>query len=336
MYSIIRPLFFLLSPERAHYLAMDLLSLGLKIPVISFFIKQTFKPKKGTNTPLLGINFPNQVGLAAGFDKDARWLHALKELGFGFVEVGTVTPLPQSGNPKPRLFRLKKDLALINRMGFNNQGLDAMVERLKNRPEGLIVGGNIGKNKITPNENAADDYIKCFKAIYPYVDYIAVNVSSPNTPGLRELQDKAFLGQLFNTLQALRKEKTMYKPILLKIAPDLAEEALAEIISTLKEHHIDGIIATNTTIDRSGVQTTPEELERIGAGGLSGAPLKQRSTEIILKLRMEMGPEFPIIGVGGIFNRQDYLDKIEAGANLVQVYTGFVYEGPGIVKKLIG
>ena len=335
MYSIIRPLFFLLSPERAHYLAMDLLSLGLKIPVISFFVKQTFKPKKGTNTPLLGINFPNQVGLAAGFDKDARWLHALKELGFGFVEVGTVTPLPQSGNPKPRLFRLKKDLALINRMGFNNQGLDAMVERLKNRPEGLIVGGNIGKNKITPNENAADDYIKCFKAIYPYVDYIAVNVSSPNTPGLRELQDKAFLGQLFNTLQALRKEKTTHKPILLKIAPDLAEEALAEIISTLKEHHIDGIIATNTTIDRSGLQTTPEELERIGAGGLSGAPLKQRSTEIIRKLRMEMGPEFPIIGVGGISNHEDYLDKIEAGANLVQVYTGLIYEGPRIVKNIL-
>lgn len=336
MYSIIRPLFFLLSPERAHYLAMDLLSLGLKIPVISFLIRQTFKPKKGTNAPLLGINFPNTVGLAAGFDKDARWLHALKELGFGFVEVGTVTPLPQAGNPKPRLFRLKKDRALINRMGFNNQGLDAMVERLKKRPEGLIVGGNIGKNKATPNENAADDYIKCFSAIYDYVDYIAVNVSSPNTPGLRELQDKAFLGQLFDRLQLLRKQQATHKPILLKIAPDLSEEALFEIIATLKEHNIDGIIATNTTIDRTGLRTTPQDLESMGAGGLSGAPLKERSTEIIRKLRMEMGPDFPIIGVGGIFNREDYLDKIKAGSNLVQVYTGFVYEGPGIVKNILG
>jgi dihydroorotate dehydrogenase len=335
MYSIIRPLFFLLSPERAHYLAMNLLSFGLKIPVVSNIIKQAYKPKNGSQTQLLGIHFPNQVGLAAGFDKDARWLHLLKELGFGFVEVGTVTPLPQSGNPKPRLFRLKKDLALINRMGFNNQGLDAMVDRLRNRPAGLIVGGNIGKNKNTPNENAADDYIKCFRAIYPFVDYIAVNVSSPNTPGLRALQDKAFLGNLFDTLQEIRTNEKEHKPILLKIAPDLSAEAISDIISTIKEHSIDGIIATNTTIDRSGLNTPQKQLDQIGAGGLSGAPLKNRSTEIVRKLRTELGPDFPIMGVGGIFNRQDFIDKINAGANLVQVYTGFVYEGPAIVRNIL-
>lgn len=336
MYSLLRFFLFMFPPEKAHYLAMDLLAVGLKLPVIGNIIKRKYQSKTQHPVTLLGINFPNPVGLAAGFDKDARWLHSLKNLGFGFVEVGTVTPLPQDGNPKPRLFRLKKDLALINRMGFNNQGIEAMVARLKNRPEGLIVGGNIGKNKVTPNENAADDYIKCFNAIYPYVDYIAVNVSSPNTPGLRELQDKAFLGQLFNTLQDLRNKQASHKPILLKIAPDLTDEALEEIISTLKEHYIDGIIATNTTIDRSGLQTTTEELERIGAGGLSGAPLKKRSSEIISKLRMEMGPGFPIIGVGGVYNRTDYLEKIQSGANLVQVYTGFIYEGPGIVKNILG
>lgn len=336
MYRLLRFFLFMFPPEKAHYLAMDLLSIGLKLPIIRNILKHQYRSNTQHPVTLLGINFPNPVGLAAGFDKDARWLHSLKNLGFGFVEVGTVTPLPQDGNPKPRLFRLKKDLALINRMGFNNQGIEAMVARLKNRPEGLIVGGNIGKNKVTPNENAADDYIKCFNAIYPYVDYIAVNVSSPNTPGLRELQDKAFLGQLFNTLQDLRNKQASHKPILLKIAPDLTDEALDEIISTLKEHYIDGIIATNTTIDRSGLKTTTEELEHIGAGGLSGAPLKKRSSEIISKLRMDMGPEFPIIGVGGIFNRQDYLEKIQSGANLVQVYTGFIYEGPGIVKNILG
>ena len=336
MYRLLRFFLFMFPPEKAHYLAMDLLSIGLKLPIIRNILKHQYRSNTQHPVTFLGINFPNPVGLAAGFDKDARWLHSLKNLGFGFVEVGTVTPLPQDGNPKPRLFRLKKDLALINRMGFNNQGIEAMVARLKNRPEGLIVGGNIGKNKVTPNENAADDYIKCFNAIYPYVDYIAVNVSSPNTPGLRELQDKAFLGQLFNTLQDLRNKQASHKPILLKIAPDLTDEALDEIISTLKEHYIDGIIATNTTIDRSGLKTTTEELEHIGAGGLSGAPLKKGSSDIISKLRMEMGPEFPIIGVGGVFNRQDYLEKIQSGANLVQVYTGFIYEGPGIIKNILG
>jgi dihydroorotate dehydrogenase len=220
-------------------------------------------------------------------------------------------------------------------MGFNNQGLDAMVGRLRNRPAGLIVGGNIGKNKHTPNENAADDYIKCFRAIYPFVDYIAVNVSSPNTPGLRALQDKAFLGNLFDTLQEIRKNEKEHKPILLKIAPDLSDEAISDIISTIKEHSIDGIIATNTTIDRSGLNTPQKQLDQIGAGGLSGAPLKNRSTEIVRKLRTELGPDFPIMGVGGIFNRQDFIDKINAGANLVQVYTGFVYEGPAIVRNIL-
>lgn len=336
MYNIIRPIFFLFSPEKAHYLAMDLLGTALKAPLLGNWLKKSFKAAQQEPVTMLGLNFPNRIGLAAGFDKDARWLHLLSELGFGFVEVGTVTPLPQDGNPKPRLFRLKKDLALINRMGFNNRGVDAMVEQLKNRPKNLLVGGNIGKNKVTPNEEALNDYIICFEKLYPHVDYIAVNVSSPNTPGLRALQDKAFLGQLFDTLHSLRSRFPVQKPILLKIAPDLEKEALDEIVETVKAHGIQGLIATNTTISREGLKTPATVVEAIGAGGLSGLPVRQRSTEVVSYLRNALGPDYPIIGVGGIFTASDMQEKLDAGANLVQVYTGFIYQGPWMVKQLNG
>ena len=335
MYGILRFFLFLLPPENAHYVAMDLLSIGLKLPLIKNIIKQQYGSQTAYPVNFLGIQFPNPIGLAAGFDKDARWLHLLKNLGFGFVEVGTVTPLPQDGNPKPRLFRLKKDQALINRMGFNNQGIDAMVERLKKRPEGLIVGGNIGKNKVTPNDKAIDDYRICFEKTYPWVDYIVVNVSSPNTPGLRELQEKAFLTNLFRELHGLRSQYAKQKPILLKIAPDLTPEALREIADTVKECKIEGIIATNTTISREGLVCDAKSLETIGAGGLSGAPVRQKSNDVITQLRQLLGPEYPIMGVGGIFTAEDVKEKKAAGANLYQVYTGFVYQGPGMVKQLL-
>lgn len=334
MYKLLRYFFFLLSPEKAHYLAMDMLSAALKIPVAGQWLKRSFNRFSAGPATILEITFPNKVGLAAGFDKDARWLHLLKHLGFGFVEVGTVTPKPQDGNPRPRLFRLKKDLALINRMGFNNQGVDAMVARLQNRPAGLIVGGNIGKNKLTPNEQAMDDYVECFEKLYPCTDYIAVNVSSPNTPGLRSLQDGEFLGSLFNKLHELRNRFAEKKPVLLKIAPDLSNEALDEIIATVKKHQIEGLIATNTTISRDGLKTDATELEKIGAGGLSGKPVEQRSNEVIAYLRRHLGESYPIIGVGGVFTAEDAKRKFASGADLLQVYTGFIYEGPWIVRKL--
>lgn len=335
MYGILRSFLFMLPPEKAHYLAMDLLSAGLKLPLIKGIIRRQYTANTRHPISFLGIHFPNPIGLAAGFDKDARWLHSLKNLGFGFVEVGTVTPLSQSGNPKPRLFRLKKDLALINRMGFNNQGIDAMVQRLKNRPQGLIVGGNIGKNKVTPNEKAIDDYRICFEKIYPWVDYIVVNVSSPNTPGLRELQEKAFLTALFQELHQLRKQYEIQKPILLKIAPDLTPEALKEIADTVIECQIEGIIATNTTISREGLVCGQQTLDSIGAGGLSGAPVSRKSNEVIAQLRKLLGKDYPIMGVGGIFTAKDIQEKRAAGASLYQVYTGFVYQGPGMVKQLL-
>lgn len=312
---------------------MDLLNFGMKLPIFNSILKKSFAYKSTKKTEFLGMQFPNRIGLAAGFDKNAKWLHLLKTLGFGHVEVGTVTPLAQPGNPAPRLFRLKRDKALINRMGFNNEGLDAMVKRLKSRPDGLIVGGNIGKNKVTPNENAIADYVKCYLALNEYVDYIVVNVSSPNTPGLRELQDKTFLKELFETLNALRASQKQQKPILLKIAPDLAFSALDEIIETVNETGIDGIIATNTTISREQLRTPKEIINEIGAGGLSGKPVFAKSNEILTYLRQHLGPNYPIIGVGGVMNAEDMVTKLSAGADLVQIYTGFIYSGPWMVKK---
>ncbi len=334
MYKVLRFILFLLPPERAHYTAMFLLQVGLAIPGLRHWIKRSYKPPHTKPFQLLGLTFPNKVGLAAGFDKDARWLHLEKALGFGFVEVGTVTPLPQSGNDKPRLFRLKADLALINRMGFNNRGAQAMARRLQRRPGGMVVGGNIGKNKNTPNEEATEDYLKAFDALYPFVDYLVVNVSSPNTPGLRALQEKDSLLEILNALMHARKMHSKTKPLLLKIAPDLNDSQLLEIADVLKETGIDGVVATNTTISRKSLKTPSLVIEQIGHGGLSGAPLKNRSTEVIKFLRAVMGPDFPIIGVGGIFSAEDAQEKLDAGANLVQIYTGFIYEGPSIVKSI--
>lgn len=282
----------------------------------------------------MGIMFPNPVGLAAGFDKDAKRIDELAAFGFGFIEIGTLTPKAQPGNDKPRLFRLPKDKALINRMGFNNGGVQDAVLRLKNRKSKIIVGGNIGKNKVTPNESAFEDYNTCFETLYPYVDYFVLNVSSPNTPGLRELQEREPLRKLLSDVIALSKAKPEYKPVLLKIAPDLNNEQLNDVVSILKETKTDGVIATNTTISREGLDTSTETISTIGLGGLSGKPLTQRSTEVISFLRQALGKDFPIIGVGGIMTEQDALDKLKAGADLVQIYTGFIYEGPGLVSRI--
>lgn len=282
---------------------------------------------------VFGIKFKNPVGLAAGLDKDAKLYKELSGLGFGFIEIGTLTPQPQEGNPKKRLFRLKQDNAIINRMGFNNGGVQAAVERLKKNPKGkghVIIGGNIGKNKVTPNESAACDYVKCFAALYDYVDFFVVNVSSPNTPNLRELQDKEPLTKLLIALQDQNATMPVSKPILLKIAPDLTDEQLLDIIDIVKTTLIAGVIATNTTISREGLQSE----NKIEAGGLSGKPLNKRSTEVIRFLSEKSNKAFPIIGVGGIHSPEDALEKLEAGASLVQLYTGFIYEGPGLIKAI--
>lgn len=288
--------------------------------------------QEGKEVEVMGIRFPNRVGLAAGFDKDALLYEELSALGFGFIEVGTVTPLAQDGNPKPRMFRLTQDRGLINRMGFNNAGVESMKKRLQNRNSSLIIGGNIGKNKATPNDQALNDYLICMKEIHALVDYFVVNVSSPNTPGLRELQDKEPLTALLNGLMQQNRELGQ-KPLLLKIAPDLSHSQLDDIIDIVRLTGIQGIVATNTTLDRSGLKS-PQHIAG-EAGGLSGAPLKSKSTEIIRYLREKGGPGMTIIGVGGIFSAQDAEEKLEAGADLIQVYTGFIYQGPGLIHEII-
>ena len=283
---------------------------------------------------LLGMTFSNPVGLAAGFDKDARLIDELSCLGFGFIEIGTLTPKPQPGNEKPRLFRLPKDNALINRMGFNNEGVLAAVQRLKKRSSSVIVGGNIGKNKATPNEKAFDDYAYCLEVLYDHVDYFVVNVSSPNTPGLRELQEKEPLRQLLSYVKQLTAAKPKRKPILLKISPDLSKEQLDDVAEIVKATKTDGIIATNTTVSRDGLTSDQNKVQQTGTGGLSGQPLTDRSTEVIRYLRQKFGAGFPIIGVGGIMATKDALEKLNAGADLIQIYTGFIYEGPGFIKRI--
>lgn len=278
---------------------------------------------------LFGLTFPNPVGLAAGFDKDAKLYKELSNFGFGFIEIGTLTPKPQPGNPKKRLFRLPEDGGLINRMGFNNEGVEAAIERLK-RNKGILIGGNIGKNKLTPNEEAVSDYVQCFEALFPHVDYFVVNVSSPNTPNLRALQDKEPLTHLLQTLKDLNHSKSKPKPILLKIAPDLTEEQLVDIIDIITSVKIDGVIATNTTLSREGLHSE----NKSEMGGLSGKPVTKKSTEVIRFLHEKSKNAFPIIGVGGIHSPEDAIEKLEAGASLVQLYTGFVYEGPGVVKRI--
>lgn len=281
---------------------------------------------------LFGLKFKNPVGLAAGFDKDAALYNELAYCGFGFIEVGTVTPKPQDGNPKKRLFRLTEDEAIINRMGFNNRGVDEMVKNLKKRKTKVIIGGNIGKNKVTPNEDAVNDYVLSFEALHPYVDYFVVNVSSPNTPNLRALQDKEPLTALLSKLKEKNKKKNTQRPILLKIAPDLSNEQLDDVIEIVENTKIDGIIATNTTIDRSNLKT--QNPEQFGPGGLSGKPLTKRSTEVICYIHEKSEGRIPIIGVGGIHSPEDAKEKLNAGASLVQLYTGFIYEGPKIVRKI--
>lgn len=282
----------------------------------------------------MGLHFKNPVGLAAGFDKNARFIDEMAALGFGFVEVGTLTPRPQEGNPKPRLFRLYEDKSLVNRMGFNNEGVRAAVARLKKRKADIIIGGNIGKNKVTPNEQAIEDYDACFHALYEVVDYFTVNVSSPNTPDLRALQEKEPLKKLLLHLKTLNQQKPVPKPIALKIAPDLNHHQLDDIIDICMELNINGIIATNTTIEREGLRTNEEKIKRTGAGGLSGKAIRRRSTEVIRYLHQKSGGRIPIIGVGGIFSAHDVAEKLEAGASLVQVYTSFIYEGPSLVRKI--
>jgi dihydroorotate dehydrogenase len=332
---IIRPLFFMLPAEQAHYLATSLIKLAFFIPGMRQLVKRQYQFHSGNlETELFGIRFPNPVGLAAGFDKGAGLIHAMDAFGFGFIEIGTITPKGQPGNPKPRLFRLPKDRSLINRLGFNNDGLDKTVKRLKKVHPGIIVGGNIGKNKITPNESATNDYLNCFETLYPYVDYFVVNVSSPNTPGLRELQEKEPLTQLLQSLQERNNQQEKPKPILLKIAPDLNSTQIDDIIEIVMSLKIDGIIATNTTISRADLNTDERTITGIGNGGLSGKALEQRSNAIIHHISQKTGGQLPIIGVGGVFTGEDALAKLRAGASLVQVYTGFVYEGPGMVKRI--
>jgi len=334
MYALLKKALFLLSAEKAHSLTMYLLQISFKIPGVKNIIRHLFTiSSKKIEQTLWGITFPNPVGLAAGFDKNADYLHELSCFGFGFIEIGTVTPLPQSGNPKPRLFRLITDQAIINRMGFNNKGVKSVVEQLKNRPKNLIVGGNIGKNKNTPNEKASADYIACFDALFDHVDYFVINVSSPNTPNLRELQDKKPLTALIKSVQERNKLKKIPKPLLLKIAPDLSDDQLIDILTICDETQLDGLIATNTTLSREPLKEHPEVIKNMGAGGLSGLPLADRSTEVIKFLRSK-NKKIPIIGVGGVGNVSKALEKIDAGANLIQIYSGFIFKGPTLIKKI--
>ena len=328
--SLIRPLLFKMDPEKVHHFTFDSLQKLFKVPGMSSFVKSKFEVKDALlEREVFGLKFKNPVGLAAGFDKDARLYKELSNFGFGFIEIGTLTPKPQPGNDKKRLFRLKEDEAIINRMGFNNGGVEEAVERLR-RNNGVLIGGNIGKNKITPNEQAGEDYRICFEALFPYVDYFVVNVSSPNTPNLRELQDKEPLTALLNDLQQRNEQKPVSKPILLKIAPDLTDSQLLDIIDIVKETGIAGVIATNTTISREGLVSE----NKAETGGLSGKPLRKRATEVIRFLSEKSNKAFPIIGVGGIHSAEDAIEKLDAGASLVQLYTGFIYEGPQLIRDI--
>ena len=336
MYALLRPLLFRFTPERAHHLTFSLLELAAKVPGAVAMVGGAPPPALAA-VEVMGLRFPSPVGLAAGMDKDAKHVDALSALGFGFIEIGTLTPRAQPGNEQPRLFRLTADRALINRMGFNNGGVQAAVERLRKRKPGIIVGGNIGKNKETPNEQALDDYVTCFEALYPVVDYFVVNVSSPNTPGLRALQDKGPLLEILTRLHALNGQRAgsgPRKPILLKIAPDLTDAQLDDVVAVVKESGIAGVIATNTTISREGLRTPKGEVEAMGAGGVSGAPVRQRSTEVVRYLRDRLPRPIVIIGVGGIDSAEAAMEKLKAGADLVQVYTGLIYEGPALVKRI--
>ncbi|MDE1193440.1 MAG: quinone-dependent dihydroorotate dehydrogenase [Arachidicoccus sp.] len=340
IYSLLRKALFTMPPEKAHYFSMNALKKICNTALGKEMIEKTFNYQhQSLHTTTFGLTFRNMIGLAAGFDKNALYLQEIKSLGFGFTEIGTVTPLPQSGNEQPRLFRLPADKALINRMGFNNEGAEAVRRRLeqwkeKNPDDNFIIGGNIGKNKITENELAWKDYAICFEKLYEAVDYFTVNVSSPNTPGLRALQDKDSLRKIFSELQHINQSKAKQKPILLKIAPDLSQGQLDEIIELSDEINLSGIIAANTTISRDNLVTDKKTIEKIGAGGLSGKPLQQISTNVLKYISSNISSNIPVIASGGIFAIEDVEGKIQAGAQLVQLWTGFIYEGPGIAGKL--
>ena len=328
--KIISPFLFLFDPEKIHTFTFFLIKVFFKIPILGFIVESFYKVKSPKlERKLFGLTFENPVGIAAGFDKNATHISEFEKFGFGFIEIGTVTPKPQHGNPKKRLFRLKEDTAIINRMGFNNDGVTKIKNRLK-KNYNVLIGGNIGKNKVTPNSQAKNDYIICFKDLYNYVDYFVVNVSSPNTPGLRELQSKEFLNDLFIDLNKLRSNETIKKPILIKISPDLSKEKILEILEVIDTNNIDGIIATNTTIDYPNLKSKNKN----ETGGLSGAPLYDKSNEVISFISKKTNGKLPIIGVGGISTPQQAVKKMEAGAHLIQLYTGIIYEGPGIVRKI--
>lgn len=333
--AFIKPLLFNLNPEAAHKLSFGLLKIAQKIPFVPSLTEKLFSIKnKKLERHLFGLTFPNPVGLAAGLDKNAEAFDMLSKLGFGFVEIGTVTPKGQLGNEKPRLFRLQKNGALINRMGFNNDGVEACISKLKNRNPNLIIGGNIGKNTNTPNSDAVNDYLFVFKKLFDFVDYFVVNVSCPNITDLRELQDKTALQNILLALKNAKAEINQEKPILLKISPDLNFTQLDDVIDIVQKTKIDGIVATNTTVNRNDLSYTEDEIQKIGRGGMSGHPLKKRSTEIIRYLAEKTQGKIPIIGVGGIMNEDDAMEKIRAGASLIQIYSGFIYEGPTIIKKI--
>jgi len=335
VYKLIRPLLFALDPEAVHHAVTGGLRRFNKIPGARSLLKSLYAVEDPRlEREVFGLRFGNPVGLAAGFDKNAAHVEDMAALGFGFVEIGTVTPKPQPGNGKPRMFRLSADEAIINRMGFNNQGVGVAAARLANIKDrkGLIIGGNIGKNKTTPNEKAVNDYIYCFNVLFDWVDYFVVNVSSPNTPGLRDLQEKEPLKNILNALQERNQARPNPKPILLKIAPDLTDPQLDDIVEIVRETGIAGVIATNTTISREGLRSPAERLHE--PGGVSGRPLAKRSTEVIRYLADKSARSFPIVGVGGIHSAADAVEKLEAGASLVQLYTGFVYEGPGLIRKI--
>lgn len=335
MYSIIRSILFLFDPEKVHHLTAKLIRFTLQIPGMKWIWKKRFTIEdKRLERNLFGLTFKNPVGLGAGFDKDAKMFNDLAYCGFGFIEIGTVTPVGQPGNPLPRLFRLKKDQAIINRMGFNNEGVDAAAERLKNKKTNILIGGNIGKNKATENEDALSDYLISFRKLFDVVDYFVVNVSSPNTPNLRDLQEKEPLMHLLSELMKENNTHSTPKPILLKIAPDLTHGQLDDIIEIVDTTKIAGVIATNTTISRADLKTDASVVESIGAGGLSGKPVKNKSTEVIRYLATKSNKSFPIIGIGGIHSAADALEKLDAGADLLQLYTGFIYEGPALIKEI--
>ncbi|MCW5909204.1 MAG: quinone-dependent dihydroorotate dehydrogenase [Chitinophagales bacterium] len=332
LYPLAKQFLFQLNPEEAHHFTIHNLQLAGKFPKLLEALAGGKVQHPSLHKSLWGIDFPNPVGLAAGLDKNGDVIDEMGYMGFGFVEVGTITPKPQPGNEKPRLFRLVKDYALVNRMGFNNVGAEVAAEKLKRRKTNVVVGANIGKNKVTPNEEAIRDYEYCFKKLFDYADYFVVNVSSPNTPGLRELQDKDSLTAILNSLQDINHSKEKNKPILLKIAPDLTDEQIKDVISVVQQTKIQGLIATNTTIARTGLNCSAQEIEKIGAGGLSGKPLTRRATEVIRFIKANSS--ISVIGVGGIMTVEDALEKLDAGADLIQLYTGFIYEGPKLIRAI--